>query len=827
MVADIASCVADFFLQTNRFYVAIQLCKEMLTLIEFFENVSSSKMVGLRLLIYLSLGPAYIQVDSFHEAKSTFKLGLRASEKLNDKISAGICSFNIGCAYQVLGRCDKSIKHFKKALQINAAIGNIEREAKTYWYLGRVYQALGQSEEARDCYLKSINRSRGKGYKYLEAAASIDLSKVFRCLGEIEKEKLNLEKALKIWDEIDDACGRALVLALMGMNADPTDQSGKFFEFLEKSLQISRQANDSKGEGSTCLGLGGVLAALQQFDEALPYLEKATELSYSSGDRDTYEQACLWLADVHLSLGHCDRATEYRERAIQTIKDSGFRKMPRSWALMRAAVGYAAEGFTEQAYNISLESIEYFESELEPLSDEHKVSFGSKTDIFFVSVYEFQSSLLLDLGRDLDSLIAAEQGRARVLRELLTKRYSIEGQVKPVNEEALVGLVERLKKEQIIVFIAQLLVEFNYWIISGDNNGKLEQLKSSTTLLDLLKAKPRDDIKSFANERETEVEDRSLSELYDCDLKSENEESVDYTTNTVERLLELDAENSANIENRWYKTLIAPIADRIENRELVLVPAPNLLMVPYAALQDDSGKYLSNTCKIRIIPSLTTLKLILDSPPDYHSETGVLIVGDPQINHVTPLSQLKAARQEAKEIADLLEVEPLLGEQATKEEVLRRITDVCLVHIAAHGDAERGEIACAPNPSSPQNPTKEDYMLTMGDVAKVRIRAKLVVLSCCHRAKGKIMRAEGVVGIARAFIASGARSVLVSLWAVDDKATKQFMIRFYGHLKRDKMSASEALHQTMKWMRESETKRYTVREWAPFVLIGDDVTLDL
>ena len=83
------------------------------------------------------------------------------------------------------------------------------------------------------------------------------------------------------------------------------------------------------------------------------------------------------------------------------------------------------------------------------------------------------------------------------------------------------------------------------------------------------------------------------------------------------------------------------------------------------------------------------------------------------------------------------------------------------------------------------------------------------------------------MGIARAFVASGARSVLVSLWAVDDKSTKEFMIRFYGHLKRDKMNASEALHRTMKWMRESETTRYTVREWAPFVLIGDDVNLDL
>ena len=115
-------------------------------------------------------------------------------------------------------------------------------------------------------------------------------------------------------------------------------------------------------------------------------------------------------------------------------------------------------------------------------------------------------------------------------------------------------------------------------------------------------------------------------------------------------------------------------------------------------------------------------------------------------------------------------------------------------------------------------------MLTMADIAKVRIRAKLVVLSCCHSGRGEIMKAEGVVGIARAFLASGAHSVLVSLWLLDDSSTKEFMIRFYGHLARDKLSASEALHQSMTWMRK--TNKYGVSDWAPFVLIGDDVAFD-
>ena len=65
--------------------------------------------------------------------------------------------------------------------------------------------------------------------------------------------------------------------------------------------------------------------------------------------------------------------------------------------------------------------------------------------------------------------------------------------------------------------------------------------------------------------------------------------------------------------------------------------------------------------------------------------------------------------------------------------------------------------------------------------------------------------------------------MLVALWAIEDKATEQFMGRFYENLVRGE-SASESLHQAMKWMRENGFPK--VRQWAPFVLIGDNVTFD-
>ena len=274
-----------------------------------------------------------------------------------------------------------------------------------------------------------------------------------------------------------------------------------------------------------------------------------------------------------------------------------------------------------------------------------------------------------------------------------------------------------------------------------------------------------------------------------------------------------------------YKKLIAPVADLVKRQDVVIVPEGDLFLVPFPALQDANGKFLSEAFRIRLIPSLTTLKLIQSSPDDFHSATGVLIVGDPEVHPKTRLRPLPEAKKEAQEIAELLGVTAVVGNQATKESILQKMQGVSLIHLAAHGDSERGEIALSPNCSSKQTPDKTDFMLTMEDIAKVGIRAKLVVLSCCHSGRGEIMKSEGVVGISRAFLASGARCVLVSLWALEDKSTKDFMIRFYRHLVRDKLSASEALHQSMKWMRES--KKYSVSDWAPFVLIGDDVTLDL
>ena len=279
-----------------------------------------------------------------------------------------------------------------------------------------------------------------------------------------------------------------------------------------------------------------------------------------------------------------------------------------------------------------------------------------------------------------------------------------------------------------------------------------------------------------------------------------------------------------------YDAIVAPVIPYLRGNELVIVPDGQLFLVPFAALQDDNSRYLCESFRIRVTPSLTCLKMIMNSTPDYHCKSSALIVGDPWVQEVVDilgvpkLVQLPFARKEAEMIGAIVKSSPLIGSDATKEEVLKRFNSVALIHLAAHGRIETGEIALAPNTSRKSKiPRDEDFVLTMSDVLRVGLRARLVVLSCCHSGRGEI-KDEGVVGIARAFLGAGARSVLVSLWAIEDKATLEFMRVFYQNLVEGK-KASEALNHATNYMRGSKDFG-KICQWAPFVLIGDDVTLE-
>ena len=207
----------------------------------------------------------------------------------------------------------------------------------------------------------------------------------------------------------------------------------------------------------------------------------------------------------------------------------------------------------------------------------------------------------------------------------------------------------------------------------------------------------------------------------------------------------------------FYEMLMNPVSDLLQAPEIIIVPDRGLYRVPFPTLRDGKGKYLIEKFRIRVVPSLTTLELIQDSPADYHCLTGALVVGDPDVGTKViyrgrvnrKFVPLPGARKEAEMIGRLLGVQPLLGQHATKQALLEKLNSMSLIHIAAHGNAERGEIALAPLASTTEIPQEDDYLLKMSDISKVQGLAKLVVLSCCYSGRGQIKAEELLESLAR------------------------------------------------------------------------------
>ena len=667
-------------------------------------------------------------------------------------------------------------EYVHKALTIQTEIGDRDGEARCYTILGTLFLSVGKYEKAEKHLQKALTIETEIGDREGEARCYLHLGSVFRSVGEYAKAEENLHKALTIGKEI----------------------------------------GDRRGEAGCYLNLGKVFCSVREYAKAEEYLHKAlittTEVSNRDGEGKTYINRLLEVgegvkADIELQY----------ESLI---------------ALFVCLV--ESKGNISEALSTLRTSIQIFEKMHSFLGNKdcRKISFFDH----YATPYRLFSSLSFCDGKHYEALHVAELGRAKALTELMSNLYSIEKEIS-IDTQSFVGIEEVITKNvnSTCLYTSYYSDKIFLWVLKQSKLVASQGTKLCESYVSKDGEISVDDL--FENDRllrnfhvlpQEQCEDRSLFSSYTNQLTNESnlEDSLSSLRLSLdEDLVHTDPEPPTLVQ--IYNMLIGPVSDVLEGSEIIVVPDRCFFKVPFAALHDESNHFLSDSFRIRIVPSLTTLKLILDSPADFHSETGALIVGEPRVTDVyfkgelRYLCPLPGAKGEAEMIARLLPGSHLLvGEQATKQAVLQRLLLVSLVHFAAHGDAERGEIALTPPDSAMRPPHEADYLLTMTDISQVRLSAKLVVLSCCHTARGQI-KTEGVVGIARAFLGSGARSVLVALWALQDDATEQLMRRFYENLVQGE-SASECLHRAMKWMRNNGFSE--VRQWAPFMLIGDDVS---
>ena len=704
-----------------------------------------------------------------------------------------------------MGDFNQAIDYHRQSLSIANELGQRHREGLAYGNLGNAYDGLGDFKQAIDYHKQALSIAKELGRRDIGRIYA-NLGNAYQCLGDFRQAIDYHQQHLRIAKELKQRDGEGSAYGNLGSLFMKLGDFEQAMDCQNQSLHIAKELGQRGGEG-TCYGsLGNVCYYLGDFKQAIDYHKKALMIAKELGQRDREGRAYANLGNAYQGLGDFEQAMAYHKQALTIARELG-QKNEEGYGCYCLGSDFELSGDLHEALNYYRLSVDVYNEVRSLLQSEDtlKISFRNACQHSYTALW----SILLRLEMLEEALRVAEQGRAQALMDLMKSQYGSESPA-PESLKSKVATADLSSEIPIqTVFVALKGNTINLWVLMGTNI--YFEKKSVADVSTLMK----NAFKEIGVGVDVKCENRSLDDREgDVPLNEESyQNTVDSTTNSLRDLFDF---------------VIGPIAHLLKGDELIIVPDGPLCLTPYVACVTEASKYLSESTRIRILPSLTSLKLITSCPDGYHTNNGVLLVGDPCLQKARGkhrrLNSLPWAREEVKVIGEILNTTPLTGKEATKDEVLKQLGSVALVHIAAHGDMKAGEILLAPNiAGTSRTPKENDYMLKMADIRAVQLRARLVVLSCCHSAQGTITP-EGVVGIGRAFLGAGARSVLVSLWGVDDEATMEFMKSFYEHLASGQ-SASMALNLAMKCLRESE-KFCAVKHWAPFVLIGDDVTLE-
>jgi CHAT domain-containing protein/tetratricopeptide (TPR) repeat protein len=334
------------------------------------------------------------------------------------------------------------------------------------------------------------------------------------------------------------------------------------------------------------------------------------------------------------------------------------------------------------------------------------------------------------------------------------------------------------------------------------------------------------------------------------------------------------------LRSRIWDPIKASVADLLT---VFIVPDGVLNVVSFAALPTTRTRYLLESAPV--IHYLSTERDLVPLRIEQRRTAGLLAVGGPAFDapvarggrtgmRATGCRPLRAltfydlpeSRSEAQEVAQLWSpalggTTILVGPAATETAVKQAASGHRIVHLATHGfflgsdcrpqgagnRAVGGLVAASTDPANdaePQNallraglafaganrlspigPTGDDGILTAEEVAGLNLRGtEWAVLSACDTGIGEIRAGEGVYGLRRAFQIAGVRTVIMSLWSVDDEATRQWMRWLYDARFSRSANTVEAVHDaTLKLLKDRRARGLSAHPyyWAAFIAAGN------
>ncbi len=801
------------------------------------------------------------------KAIAKISAALELYQATNDKSGEGLALTLLGLWHSFKADNDRAIELPAKAIEIFRGIGDRNSEAIALNAMGQAYENLNDLKTARLKYEEAWRIFQDKGAVDFEAGTIAKVALMYRLMGHHEQALSLYERCLKLSrsagklrTEANALSEIAIVYAAQQRTQDTLQQYNTLLKFYER-------INDRRGLTFALGELGTFLLQIGRKEEAAETFRRALALSEKAADTTVTIETFYNLARAEQALGHLDQAFSWLKRSLKLIED------------LRKNVGspdLRASYFSgvRKHYDLGIDIL----TDL----DHARPGNGFAAEALLMSE-KSRARLLVDLiresGADLrkdapEELVSRERELRGLIQRHAQYRMELELNGKDASEIAEV--------ENQLVPLRSDYQHIQAQIREQDSRALSLSQFEPLSLQDIQKELRHDDILleiSLGHERSHlwMITSNSLQYFQLPDRKTIEDLSVEVYKLITTR----QQEDQAQIEEaeklfpqkalQLSQMLFGQIATELGSKRLLLATEGKLLLVPFGALPapdppveaNASPKWLTLDHEIVQVPSIATLRAIRAVEKKNRDAVDKIaaVIADPvyatsdtrvQRSSLSPaiasaatgenrpestqtafaslrggdLARLPHSSEEADAIAKAAPRGTTLvakGFDATREMALNsRLDEYQIVHFATHGflDSEHPELSSIVLTMVDKNGVDKNGVMPLHDIYNMDLSAELTVLSACQTALGKDIKGEGLVGLTHSFISAGSKSVVASLWKVDDRATAALMAHFYQSMLQDGMTPAAALRAAkLKLMQD---QRWSAPYyWAGFVVQGE------
>jgi CHAT domain-containing protein/tetratricopeptide (TPR) repeat protein len=805
---------------------------------------------------YEARGEALYSSSDHSQAIEQFKLALSLFEK-NDEARALALLMLAEVRFEEGGK-EEGVRLALEALQLWSSRGNDYGVAQARATLGIFSMTAGQFETAR-CHCEEAQKI------FRKVGDEDHRAKALNTLGSTSMGMGDAEAALKYWRQtrtayarLQDRLGEASAITAMGKALIAMHRYQELPQLFQAELRLARQAASKSMEASALADIAGIEELNSQYQRAESHYLQSVKLYQSLGLTSDEGDILTLLAELYIKHGKYESAISSLELA-STIREKNNEVEDEARIGYDLAYSYRKLGRLEDASAAIQKAIPIIERQRSMI-----VKFDSRASYFAAvhNYYALHINLLMLHHRPrvqdefaVTAFEASERSKVRSLIDWLVEsdqgvscnalwhRQADEAQRAAPAADSLPGSQGQALSS---VTLAQAQA-----LISGDDAILLEYALGDEN--SYLWAVTENEVRSY---------------------ELPNAEKLKYL---VQRLRKAVTDKSSNDDierarseqdyTRYSRQLSQLLLGQVAlggKKRIIFVPEGALQYVPFSALplRDAHGKssILADKHEVVILPSasaLAAIRKIAENRP--RPSLPAAVFANPVFERDQARAQRTNTLNRTREVHEAVDcekdlqrsrgsehipslpeshreaqaVEQYLGGRGRKVFVAERYQASRKTLLALDLEAYRLLVFSTHTFLDVQHPEQSMILLSLmnqsgapqngcvrlSDINRLKLSADLVVLSSCESALGKELASEGIIGLPRSFLRAGARSIIATLWAVDDAATADLMTHFYHHLHLGESPAS-ALRHSQREIRDD--KRWSNEYfWAAFVLQGD------